>query len=186
MLEFTSRILRQNGYATLEAGTFSEALSLASSQDFELLLTVSVMPHMTGPALAERIAKLRPGHPVLYMSGHGAEVLIPRRILTRERTTSRSRSPAAPCWQSWTPRRVLHPSHQTHRDGDDQIPPLHHACRPRQPGSTSRTSPVSNAAARLPNSPGNRRRPGPGSVPPGIRRDRSWRHAPHPFGSIDL
>jgi PAS domain S-box-containing protein len=70
VLEVTSRILRHNGYATLEAGTFEEALSLAASRDFQLLLTDSVMPRMSGATLAERVAELRPGLPVLYMSGY--------------------------------------------------------------------------------------------------------------------
>ena len=48
VLELTSRILRQHGYATLEAGTFEEALSLAASCNLQLLLTDSVMPHMSG------------------------------------------------------------------------------------------------------------------------------------------
>ena len=80
LLEITSRILRQNGYDTLEASTFNEALSLASSQDFQLLLTDTVMPHMSGPTLAERIGKLRPGRPVVYMSGYTAETLNPQRM----------------------------------------------------------------------------------------------------------
>jgi PAS domain S-box-containing protein len=70
VLAVTSRILRHNGYATLEAGTFEEALSLAASRDFQLLLTDSVMPRMSGATLAERVVELRPGLPVLYMSGY--------------------------------------------------------------------------------------------------------------------
>ena len=132
VLEFTSRILRQNGYATLEAGTFSEALSLASSQDFELLLTDAVMPHTTGPALAERIAKLRPGHSVLYMSGHGADVPIPRGILDEgpeyiqkpfTRRTLMAKVEAAR--HEYSPQVRKHTVMVT-----SQIPPPHHARRP--------------------------------------------------------
>ena len=61
MLEITSRILRKHGYTTLEAGTCEEALTLASSADFQLLLTDSVMPGMSGLTLAEHIAGLKPG-----------------------------------------------------------------------------------------------------------------------------
>jgi two-component system, cell cycle sensor histidine kinase and response regulator CckA len=80
MLEVASRILRKDGYATLEAGTCEEALALASSADFQLLLTDSVMPDMSGPTLAEHIAELRPGLAVLHMSGNSAGVLSQDRI----------------------------------------------------------------------------------------------------------
>jgi PAS domain S-box-containing protein len=80
VLQFTSRILRQNGYATLEAATFEEALSLAAAHDFQLLLTDSVMPHMSGSVLAERIDGLRPLRAVLYMSGYSDGVSSPQRL----------------------------------------------------------------------------------------------------------
>lgn len=69
VLAVTSRILRQHGYPTLEAGTGDEALILAATRDFHLLLTDSVMPGMNGPTLAERVAALRPGVPIIRMSG---------------------------------------------------------------------------------------------------------------------
>jgi CheY-like chemotaxis protein len=72
VLAAASRILRQHGYATLEAGTCADALSLASSRDFQLLLTDWVMPGMSGPTLAQRVTRLKPGLPVLHMSGNDA------------------------------------------------------------------------------------------------------------------
>ena len=84
VLEVTSRILRQNGYTTLEAGTFEEALSLAASSDFQLLLTDSVMPRMSGATLAERVAELRPGLPVLYMSGYSEGAPAPQYAIDKE------------------------------------------------------------------------------------------------------
>jgi two-component system cell cycle sensor histidine kinase/response regulator CckA len=80
VLAVTARILRKNGYATLEAGGYEKALSLAASQDFQLLLTDSVMPGMSGATLAERIAEFRPRVPVLHMSGYNAGTLSPERI----------------------------------------------------------------------------------------------------------
>jgi PAS domain S-box-containing protein len=80
VLEITSRILRRNGYATLEATTYEKALSLASSEDFQLLLTDTLMPGMTGATLAERVAELRPGVAILHMSGYMAGTLNPERI----------------------------------------------------------------------------------------------------------
>ena len=79
VLQLTARILRQNGYATLEAGTFEEALSLAASCHLQLLLTDSVMPHMSGQTLAKRVTGLRPGLPVLFMSGYSPDMLSPHR-----------------------------------------------------------------------------------------------------------
>ena len=69
VLAVTSRILHQHGYPTMEAGTGDEALILAATRDFHLLLTDSVMPGMNGPTLAERVAALRPGLPIIRMSG---------------------------------------------------------------------------------------------------------------------
>jgi len=73
--QVVSRILRGNGYATCEARGSEEALALASSRDVRLLLTDSVMPDMSGSALARRAAELRPGLRVLHMSGGSAGVL---------------------------------------------------------------------------------------------------------------
>ncbi|HTT53493.1 MAG TPA: PAS domain S-box protein [Streptosporangiaceae bacterium] len=69
VLAATSRILRQHGYATLSAGSGTEALSLAASHEFQLLLADTVMPGFEGPLLAERIAALKPGLPIVRMSG---------------------------------------------------------------------------------------------------------------------
>jgi two-component system cell cycle sensor histidine kinase/response regulator CckA len=80
LLEVTGRILRKNGYSTLQARTYEQALSLASSSDFQLLLTDSMLPGMTGATLAERITEMKPGIPVLHMSGYTAGVLDPERI----------------------------------------------------------------------------------------------------------
>ena len=70
VLAVTARILRQNGYCTLQAATYEQALALAAAHDLQLLLTDSVMPRMSGQTLAERISEIRPGLPVVYMSGY--------------------------------------------------------------------------------------------------------------------
>jgi CheY-like chemotaxis protein len=69
VLAAAARILRGNGYAALEAASYEQAITLAQTSQFELLLTDSVMPRMSGDALADRITGLRPGLPVLYMTG---------------------------------------------------------------------------------------------------------------------
>ncbi|MGD0703084.1 MAG: ATP-binding protein [Trebonia sp.] len=80
LLEVTGRILRKDGYTTLQARTYEQALSLASSRDFQLLLTDSMLPGMTGATLAELITEIKPGIPVLHMSGYTAGVLDHERI----------------------------------------------------------------------------------------------------------
>jgi two-component system, cell cycle sensor histidine kinase and response regulator CckA len=70
VLQATTRILEYGGYATVEATTAYEALTLLISHDVQLLLTDSLMPGMSGIALAENVAHLRPGLPVLHMSGY--------------------------------------------------------------------------------------------------------------------
>ena len=70
ILRSTVRTLRNNGYYTLEAETGEDALSLASCHDFQLLLTDSVMPRMSGSELASLVRELKPDVPVLHMSGY--------------------------------------------------------------------------------------------------------------------
>jgi CheY-like chemotaxis protein len=84
VLELTSRMLRQAGYTVLEAATCEDALSLAAGNDFQLLLTDSVMPHMSGRVLAQHIDVLKPGRAVLFMSGYSDGVVVPRGLLDRD------------------------------------------------------------------------------------------------------
>jgi len=72
------RLLEAHGYHVLEAGDGEQALEAARSFDrhIDLLLTDVVMPGMSGPQLAERLATLRPGTRVLYMSGYADEAVI--------------------------------------------------------------------------------------------------------------
>ncbi|BAL92212.1 putative multi-sensor signal transduction histidine kinase [Actinoplanes missouriensis 431] len=68
----TVRILTRNGYRVIPAGSGPEALHIAEDpeSEFDLLLTDVVMPLLHGNELAERIRRLRPGVPVVYMSGY--------------------------------------------------------------------------------------------------------------------
>ena len=86
VLELTSRILRQEGYHVLEAGTYEDALAIAATNDFELLLTDSVMPSMSGRVLAQQVSDLKPGRAVLFMSGYSAGVVMPQGVLERGAT----------------------------------------------------------------------------------------------------
>ena len=68
----TRGILQRHGYTVVEALDPAEALLLCESRTerFDLLLTDVVMPGMSGPELARRVAQLRPGMKVLCMSGY--------------------------------------------------------------------------------------------------------------------
>jgi CheY-like chemotaxis protein len=70
--KLTVRILQEQGYRVLEGGQGIDAFPIADEHEgqIHLLLTDVVMPKMSGKELAGRIASLRPGIKVLYMSGY--------------------------------------------------------------------------------------------------------------------
>lgn len=70
------KVLRDKGYAVLEAGDGIEALELASRHDgpIHLLLTDWKMPRLGGEALSCELSKARPEMAILIMSGHFGEV----------------------------------------------------------------------------------------------------------------
>jgi len=69
---FARRALMRQGYEVLEAGTGDDALRLAGDHPgaIDLLLTDVVMPGMSGPELAKRLAAVRPRLKIVYMSGY--------------------------------------------------------------------------------------------------------------------
>ncbi len=75
-------ILEEEGFRVLEAANGSEALGVVERHEgaLDLLLTDVVMPELGGPELAARLAPLRPGLRVLYMSGYADSKLGAQRI----------------------------------------------------------------------------------------------------------
>jgi CheY-like chemotaxis protein len=73
--EVVERTLARLGYEVTVATRPSEAIGLAGSRDFDLLVTDVVMPEMTGNVVAGEIRKARPDLPVVFMSGYTAGVL---------------------------------------------------------------------------------------------------------------
>lgn len=65
-------ILASQGYAVLDAGRGADALALAqgAAKPVDLLVTDMSMPGMTGWDLANSLRAIRPGLPVLFVSGH--------------------------------------------------------------------------------------------------------------------
>ncbi len=69
-----ARILRRHGLTVMEAGSASEALTLARRHDgdIDLLITDVVMPGGAAAEVARSLAEERPGMRVLFMSGCAA------------------------------------------------------------------------------------------------------------------
>jgi PAS domain S-box-containing protein len=84
--EVTRDILRHGGFIALEASSAAEAITLADTHAFDLLLTDVVMPEMSGPALVEKLIATRPGLPVVFMSGYSADFLGTRGTLDADVT----------------------------------------------------------------------------------------------------
>ena len=77
VLKVVSRILRQSGYHTLEAGSYEEALSQLSTHDPDLLLTDSVLAEVPEQTLADQAREIKPGMRILRMSGAQVTALGP-------------------------------------------------------------------------------------------------------------
>ena len=62
-------VLRKQGYQVLTAASGAEALKLLDDTDINLVLTDQMMPMMSGTELAKRVKAIRPGLPVILISG---------------------------------------------------------------------------------------------------------------------
>jgi two-component system, cell cycle sensor histidine kinase and response regulator CckA len=71
-------VLKRNGYRVIEAKNAGEALLISErpTEDIALLLTDVVMPQMSGPELAKRLATTRPRMKVLCMSGYTDQAIV--------------------------------------------------------------------------------------------------------------
>jgi CheY-like chemotaxis protein len=80
------RALEEGGYRVLEAANGLAALELVTSTSgrIGLVLTDVVMPGMSGRDLADRVAELRPGTPVLFTSGYTDGEIVRRGLLHPE------------------------------------------------------------------------------------------------------
>ena len=69
--DFAARALRQYGYSVLVARRPQEALLIAAEHPgpIDVVLADVIMPHTSGPGLMAKLRDLRPGAPVVFMSG---------------------------------------------------------------------------------------------------------------------
>lgn len=76
-------ILKGQGYDVLAAANGEEALKIAAQHDSEIHLVITdvVMPQMSGPELADRLATIRPHSRVLYMSGYTDDAIVRHGLL---------------------------------------------------------------------------------------------------------
>jgi CheY-like chemotaxis protein len=70
--EFAREVLRSRGWRVVEAAGPTEALSIVTEgeETFDVVVTDVVMPGLSGGELADRLEQLRPGVPVLFVSGY--------------------------------------------------------------------------------------------------------------------
>ena len=80
VLVVVNNILKRFGYEVLQANNPGEALLIGEKHrgEIHLLLTDVVMPHLSGPELAQRLAVLRTSMKVLCMSGYTDDSVVPR------------------------------------------------------------------------------------------------------------
>jgi CheY-like chemotaxis protein len=68
----TAQLLRDFGYAVIEAQSAETALALAHiTERLDLVITDVMMPGASGPTLGARLRRDRPALPVLFISGQG-------------------------------------------------------------------------------------------------------------------
>ncbi|MFZ0431674.1 MAG: ATP-binding protein, partial [Candidatus Acidiferrales bacterium] len=81
--DLTREYLQMSGYSVLDAEDGHTALELAAlhSGPIDLLMTDVVMPGISGRELSDRVAKIRPGIKVLFMSGYTDQAVVHHGIL---------------------------------------------------------------------------------------------------------
>jgi two-component system, cell cycle sensor histidine kinase and response regulator CckA len=80
----TGSILRKNGYEVIEAESAAEAFARSAGHTgpIHLLLTDVIMPQLSGPELARRLAPTRPDMKVLFMSGYTDDSIVRHGVLS--------------------------------------------------------------------------------------------------------
>jgi len=79
----TTQILEHLGYEVIQAGSAEQALQIATTSNFHLLLMDVVLPQMSGLSLAHKIAAIRPGIRILYFSAYTSDRILDDQWETR-------------------------------------------------------------------------------------------------------
>jgi CheY-like chemotaxis protein len=79
----TREVLERYGYSVLTAADGEAALEVAAAYagQIDLLLTDVVIPKLSGRDVADRLAAMRPGLKVLYMSGYTDDAIVRHGVL---------------------------------------------------------------------------------------------------------
>lgn len=70
LLALIAQILRRSGYLVLEASTPSEALFICENNEIDLMLSDFNLPEANGIILAQKVERVRPNLPMIFMSGN--------------------------------------------------------------------------------------------------------------------
>jgi two-component system, cell cycle sensor histidine kinase and response regulator CckA len=107
---FAHNALRRQGYRVIAAQNAGEALLLCEKypEPIDLLLTDVVMPRMSGPELAKRLALTRPEMKVLCMSGYTDDSIVRHGVL--EAGVAYIQKPITPQTLAMKLREVLDPA----------------------------------------------------------------------------
>ncbi len=88
VLQMAARVLERGGHSVLTAGDGSFALDVLNDHagEVDLILADVVMPVMSGPELAGRVAELHPEMPVVFMSGYTQEMISKQEVISGDVT----------------------------------------------------------------------------------------------------
>jgi DNA-binding response OmpR family regulator len=94
--ELLRKVLGDHGHPVLEARHGRDALLVAERYErpIDLLIADVVMPRRSGREVAEAVEQLRPGLPVLFMSGYTDDAVVAAGVV--EATTAFLQKPFAP------------------------------------------------------------------------------------------
>ncbi len=83
--DMARRILMKNGYDVLEAKNAGEALLICENHQkpIQFMLSDVVMPQLSGPDLAKRLAPLHPEMKVLYMTGYSEPDVLKSEVINK-------------------------------------------------------------------------------------------------------